>query len=92
MDLSEGAGLVDQAGQCSLEEYSPQCDGAAGAVFGVDCVGHLAARLDIAGRDDDLCPLLCHPLDDRAPIRAEPVTSATFPFRSNSDTVVPHLL
>jgi hypothetical protein len=69
MNLSEGAnGLVDQAGQMLLGgDIRRDCDGAAGAVFGVDCVGHLAARLDIAGRDDDLCPLLCHPLDDRAP-------------------------
>ena len=42
-------------------------DGAAGAVFGVDRVGHLAARLDIARRDDDLRALLRHPLDDRPP-------------------------
>ena len=92
MNLPEGAnGLVDQAGQCSLEEIFAAVAMARPAPY-FALIASAASQHGSILRDETTTCAPCSAIRSTIarPIpREEPVTSATFPFRSNSDTVVP---
>ena len=92
VDLTESAHcLIDQMADMFFRgNIRRHRDRAAFTIFRIDRRGDFVARLLIARRHDDLSAMLRHPLDNGATYAAdEPVTTATLPLRSKSDTKNP---